>query len=602
MKLKNLQIEKKLVLGVAMPLILSTALLVLSIAQSINQVRQYRQMLDKDIKMQTVVLECRDANDSAARIVRDIVLDTTHTNLAQSKAAFEEKMKVMDDSIAYIRAEYTLKDGLDSQYITAIQNWQQAARSTISLASSMEFQKAYEDIVQTCGPALAELAKIANAIDTSVSNYVSERRDSLENFTSLTLWTMIGISVMSLIFVIIFSKALINSIIQPTNQIHKAILAMSEGKLNTKVDYESEDELGEMAEALRTSQSVLSKACTEISDITTAMADGKFNVRVDSNLPGEFNAISVALSTLQQKMNSMISGVKRSVEQVSSGAEQVANGSQALAQGATEQASAVEQLSASINDIAESARQNAEAAGIARQNADQAGEQNISSQNQMKEMISAMDDITEKSKEISKIIKTIEDIAFQTNILALNAAVEAARAGSAGKGFAVVADEVRNLATKSSEAAKDTTTLIEDSIRAVERGSSIAHSAADSITISTELTSQAVEKIAQIAQTAEHDSEAIAQVTQGIDQIATVVQTNSATSEESAAASEELSSQANVMRKIFASFQVEEDDMNSFNNFDTNKSDSGSFGAGGSAPMMGSNFPSEYQYDDSGKY
>ncbi len=203
-------------------------------------------------------------------------------------------------------------------------------------------------------------------------------------------------------------------------------------------------------------------------------------------------------------------------------------------------------------------RENAASAKTAKDNTDKASEQNIINKEKMHQMIQAMDNITSASQEIRKIIKTIEDIAFQTNILALNAAVEAARAGSAGKGFAVVADEVRNLASKSAEAAKNTTKLIADSIQAVENGSEIAYSAAESIESSVILTGQAVEQITLIATAVEREAEAIRQITQGIDQIATVVQTNSATSEESAAASQELSTQANMMHAVLSNFKTEE--------------------------------------------
>ena len=387
--------------------------------------------------------------------------------------------------------------------------------------------------------------------------------------------------------------------------------------MSRDITYEGKDEFGDMADALRSTQTMLSSACTEITRIATSMVDGDFSINCEVELPGSFHTITEALAQLTKQMRKMISSVKSSVDQVAAGADQVSNGAQSLAQGATEQASAVEQLSANINDIATAARRNADSAKAAKENADMAGAQNAESQQQMTQMIAAMNDITATSQEISKIIKTIEDIAFQTNILALNAAVEAARAGSAGKGFAVVADEVRNLASKSAEAAKNTTALIENSIKAVENGSNIAHAAAETITTSTELTTKAVEQMTAIAKAAEHESESIESITQGIDQIATVVQTNSATSEESAAASQELSSQAHMLHQIFATFRVGAEDETSsgasfattdFDSTAVNAAASGSFYAGGNSPSQGENFPVTHRstpvsgFDDQGKY
>ena len=231
---------------------------------------------------------------------------------------------------------------------------------------------------------------------------------------------------------------------------------------------------------------------------------------------------------------------------------------QALSQGATEQASSIEELSASITEITDQINKNAENAKQANDSAEHAGREIMNSNEQMRSMVEAMDEITVKSSEISKIIKVIDDIAFQTNILALNAAVEAARAGAAGKGFAVVADEVRNLASKSAEAAKGTTVLIEESIAAVQSGSEIARRTAEMLDESANVTRQAVSLIEKITEASIMQAESAAQINVGVEQISSVVQTNSATSEESAAASEELSGQAELLKSLVGKFRLRE--------------------------------------------
>ena len=234
-------------------------------------------------------------------------------------------------------------------------------------------------------------------------------------------------------------------------------------------------------------------------------------------------------------------------------------GAQALAQGATEQAAAVEQLAATITGISKQVNDTAENARNARNQSNMAGDEVEECNRQMRDMMAAMEEITRTSDEIGKIIKTIEDISFQTNILALNAAVEAARAGEAGKGFAVVAEEVRSLANKSTVASNDTAVLIESSIAAVARGKDIASETASSLSKVVEEVRTAASTVDKIADAAEEQAGAVEQVTVGVDQISSVVQTNSATSEQSAAASAELSNQAEVLKGLVAKFKLREE-------------------------------------------
>ena len=286
------------------------------------------------------------------------------------------------------------------------------------------------------------------------------------------------------------------------------------------------------------------------------LSQGNFNAKTSTTFIGDFRSIEEAIDRLTTTLSATISNIYQAELRVSGNAEQLSNGAQTLAQGATEQASAVEELYATLDSLSKSTAQNVNTAAEAQENARMTGEQVTISGKQMEEMVAAMKDITEASQQIEKIIATIEDIAFQTNILALNAAVEAARAGAAGKGFAVVADEVRNLASKSDEAAKATKGLIENSVQATGRGSRIVSEVSATLNRTLELVMQSNTAIGAIVEAVKNDAESIAQVTEGIDQISAVVQTNSASSEESAAVSAELFNQVQRMEEQTRRFKL----------------------------------------------
>ncbi len=322
------------------------------------------------------------------------------------------------------------------------------------------------------------------------------------------------------------------------------------------VGISSNDEIGVLSQSFDSTISRLRNYIGEISTMLEAIAGGDLTAQITQEYVGDFASIRTSLNDILQKLNSTMGQIVASAEHVSGGAEQMSTASQALSQGSMEQTTAVEELEHTMRAVTENVRQTAENAQRAREQVSGMGVQLAEGNQKMQEMIAAMGEITDSSNEIEKIIKTIEDIAFQTNILALNAAVEAARAGTAGKGFAVVADEVRSLAAKSAEASQSTSALIGRSISAVNQGTQIADATARQLKNVVEGAHGIEETINGIAADAQTQAGAVVQIQDQIGQITGVVQTNSSTAEESAATSQELSAQANVLRQLVKTFRL----------------------------------------------
>lgn len=370
---------------------------------------------------------------------------------------------------------------------------------------------------------------------------------------------------------LLFAIYIIRAITKPVREIDSVARKIADGNLNEAITYQSKDELGMLSNNFNKTVTRLRDYVNyidEISNVLDEIANGNLVYNLTYDYAGDFAKIKSSLENISISLNATLSSINQSADQVASGSSQVSDGAQALSQGATEQASSIEELAATIDMIASQIKENAENSTVANDKMGKLGGEMQQSNEKMRTMISAMGDISSSSKEINKIIKTIEDIAFQTNILALNAAIEAARAGAAGRGFAVVADEVRDLASKSAEAAKNTTVLIEGSLKAVDNGTEIADDTAESLMKVVQEANDVMELVSKISVASDEQADAVLQVKEGVDQISSVIQTNSATAEESAATSEELSSQAQVLKSLVSNFKLKSNndsdyDMNS---------------------------------------
>jgi len=410
------------------------------------------------------------------------------------------------------------------------------------------------EVIPAIESARAILIDVANGADTRAVARV-ESAAALTRTATIVVIILIIVSTACGIFLALYIS---NSITKPVNEMQQASQDVANGNLDATINYRSKDALGTLADNLRGLTDTFRTIINDVEHQLSGMGNGNFDVRSEAPdaYVGQFSRLQSAMSDLSLSMSDTLAQIDVSADQVNSGGEQVSSSAQALAQGATEQASSVEELAATISEISNQVEATAGHARTAREDNQQSHDQIQICSQHMDELMRAMHDIEGKSQEISKVIKTIEDIAFQTNILALNAAVEAARAGSAGKGFAVVADEVRNLATKSQEASASTAVLIEDTVKAVQEGSRLSNETDEALREVVMRAEKVMSAVNLISEATQEQSRDVAQVTTGIDQISSVVQTNSATAEESAAASEELSGQANLLKELVGRFTL----------------------------------------------
>ena len=561
--MKNLKVKKKLWS------IFFVLILLMMIPMAVNSIGlgritdRYRTFVEQNYLAEIYVYNIRLEMDTGVKNILLAAEASTSADMENYLASAEESLNQVGEYIEWFKTSYEGDiskileyDDVRLQAVDLRPEIFEAIRENTPKgdARAAQLLADYNKALEQAG---AKITEFAQQLSVNSKDMFTRSMGVKEGIVLFQKECFVVAIILSAIMVAVTTKA----VLKPIQEIDHAIDKMRSGDFSAEITYTSRDELGHMAENMRAMLISLREITHDQMKMMMGMAEGNFAVKSkdESIYIGEFKILYDAIQEIKKRLGETFVQVQQVARLVTAGSDQVSAGAQHLAHGAMQQASSIEQLAATITEITQQIKDTAEFSEGSREDTLRIQKEAAKSNEDMQELLKAMGDISENSAQISKIVKTIEDIAFQTNILSLNAAVEAARAGVAGKGFAVVADEVRNLASKSADASKSTAALIENSLSAVQRGREITDKTAESLTRVIADINKVAESITHIAQEAMTQANSVGQISIGVDQISGVVQTTSATSQEGAASSEELSSQAQVLKHLMSQFRWDED-------------------------------------------
>ena len=501
---------------------------------------------------------CRINVNAAARNIREMALNNDTSSYDGYEQTVERLLAEVDTQLKNLKKSGVVPDADYEEYASVLADWGNIGYSIMEEIKSGDKDKAVDSILNDCTPTLNKAVKIVIRLD-EMTDEASNR-----SVRVTVVFAVAGIVCIIICLVLAWKlttktgKKVLESILVPLHEVEAVAQELTDGNLHSTLDYRSDDEIGRLAHSMRKSIRILGSYVDDIGRAMKMFAEGNFDVQPEVEWKGDFVGILNSFMLFEESMAETIKGIQHVSDEVSGAAEQVASSSNDLADGATNQAAVVEELTATVAGVSEQVGKNSQSAKEISGRVDELGNAILESNGKMRDMVDSMNEINGASKEIDKIIATINEIASQTNLLALNASIEAARAGEAGKGFAVVANQVNVLADQSAQAAKESATLIETSVKAVEKGMVIAGQTASQLQEVAENSQIITKEVTNIAETLETQTTEIQQINDGIEQINDVVQTNSATSEECAAASQEMSSEAENLREMIRKFKVAE--------------------------------------------
>ena len=557
-KLENMRLQerinygyRKVILMMLISGLLSIVVIGVLFANMVHYINNVT-VADQSVKI------CRINVNTAARNIREMALNDDASTYDSYEQTVKRLLAEVDTSLKALRDTGIVPDSSYEEYATALSEWGNVGYSIMEEVQNGNKEQAVNEIFDDCVPALNNLVQIAIKLDDITDEVKAQAARTTYIFTFAGIVCIIVCLAFAWMLTGKTSKRVLETILEPLRAVEDVAKELTEGNLHSTLEYRSEDEIGRLAHSMRKSIRILGSYVDDIGRAMKLFAEGNFDVQPEVEWKGDFVGILDSFMMFEKSIADTIKGIQNVSNEVSSAAEQVASSSNDLADGATNQAAVVEELTATVAGVSEQVERNSQSAKEISARVDKLGNAILESNGKMHEMVDSMNEISDASKEIDKIIATINEIASQTNLLALNASIEAARAGEAGRGFAVVANQVNVLADQSAQAAKESSALIESSVRAVEKGMVIAGQTATQLEAVADSSKMITEEVTNIAETLETQTSEIQQINEGIEQINDVVQTNSATAEECAASSEEMSSEAENLREMIRKFKIAE--------------------------------------------